>query len=308
MSRVGSRRSPGAKVELGERERAVAATAAELEREAARLRDLESSLDESREGIEHAEALSVRGAELETRRAELDRQVEELVEVERRSAEALAGRAAEVEARAGELGRRAAELDAREAALEERLRAVAGREHEAREPPAVTPVPVVIPADLRPEQERLEAKARTLAEAESRLAATRAELTARESAVQLAEENAAREGAALESRASELAAAEQRNAGTERRAAELDDRATLLAAREAELADSLAALGRRERKLDELEIGGRRGAEPARGQGAEAGRGRTTGSRPRAGDVGTEHSARASKCSPGGAPDSGCGC
>jgi chromosome segregation ATPase len=80
----------------------------------------------------------------------------------------------------------------------------------------------------------------------------RAELAARESALQLTEENAARERADLESRATELAAAEQRNAGTERRAAELDDRVTLLAAREAELTDSLAALERRERKLDEL--------------------------------------------------------
>jgi chromosome segregation ATPase len=216
--------------QVEERERLVAAAAAELEHETARLRRLGASLEVSRTGVEQVEGLAAGAAELEARRADLDRQVAELVEVERRSAELLAARAAELEARAR--------------ALDEREQSPAPRSE-------VAAVPVVVPADLRPEQERVEAKARTLEEAEGRLAVTRTELAAREGAVQQAEERAAREHEELEARARELAAAEERSADAERRAAELDDRATLLAAREAELADALAALERRVGELAE---------------------------------------------------------
>jgi hypothetical protein len=214
--------------QVHERERAVEAAALELENEAARLRQLETSLAESRKGVEHAEALAAGEAELEARRAELDRQLEELVEVERRSAELLAGRAAELEAESAELRAREEAVEAERTSLVERAAA----------PPAGAAVPLVVPVDLRPEQERVEAKARTLEEAENRLAGSRAEVAAREVALERAEQTAAEERFALDARARELA--------------ELDDRATLLDAREAGLADSLATLERREQELAAL--------------------------------------------------------
>jgi chromosome segregation ATPase len=151
-----------------ERERTLAAAAAELEREVARLRELEATLAESRTGVEQAEALAADAAELEVRKADLDRKVEELVEAERRSAELLAARAAELE-------ERSADLRARQEAFEaERSRAVAGVSTESETPK------------------------------------------------------------------------------TEGPPNELDDRSTLLASREAEIQESVAALERRERELAEL--------------------------------------------------------
>src|SRR5206468_2089264 len=110
----------------------------------------------------------------------LDRKVDELVEAEHRSAELLAARAAALEARSVELDSRAAQLEERAADLTVRraeLEADQRRteESETEPEPEETVVPVVVAGELRTEQERLEAKARTLEEAEQRIAEARVE-------------------------------------------------------------------------------------------------------------------------------------
>jgi uncharacterized protein (DUF3084 family) len=243
-----------------ERERALAVASAELEREAARLRELEASLAASRVGVEQAEALAAETAALEGRNAALDQQVAELVEAERRSAELLAARAAALESRAQDLDARSAELEAEAAELRERREAIEA-ERLGNPGPERVVAATVVAADLRIEHERLEAKAKTLQEAEQRLAMARAEAAAREEALLSAEAAAAAAQAVLDARAAEVA-------DHERQAAELDDRATVLAARETEIRESAAGIDRRERELaglrKELESEQQRLAERAR--------------------------------------------
>jgi chromosome segregation ATPase len=224
-----------------ERERALAAAAAELEHETARLRELEASLAASRVGVEQAEALAAETAALEARNASLDEQVAELVEAERRSAELLAARAAALESRAQDLDARSAELEAEAAGLRERREALEAERPRAPGSEGVVAATLVA-ADLRIEHERLEAKAKTLQEAEQRFAEARAEAAAREEALRSAEAAAAAAQAVLDARAAEVA-------DHERQAAELDDRATVLAARETEISESAAEIDRREREL-----------------------------------------------------------
>jgi hypothetical protein len=221
---------------LDDRERALTEIGKQATAEAERLKELEVGLVAGRREVDQAEALDARARalaaradELTAREVELEQKVDELVDAERRSNEQLAARRAELDARE----QAAAELAQQAEALS------------LREPPPVSEPPsqpVAVAPDLRADQERLEAKARTLEEAERRLADVRADVSTRETAVVGDEAVLARQRAELEERAAQLREVERREAA-------LVDRSTVLDAREAELAETIAGLEQRKREL-----------------------------------------------------------
>ena len=218
---------------LDDRERAVSAASTEIANEASRLNELEAMLAETAREVELGESLAARAAELEAREAELERKIEELVAAESESARLLAARTAEIEARATETQRgRGAETERRAAEL------------------------AALAAALEVRERKLEKRADEVDQERAPDAEPAAVIPVPVTPDLKAEQTAA------------VVEGEQRAGEVERRAAELDDQATLLEARESELAESLSALEGREREVarmrDELEAERRRLAARAR--------------------------------------------